>query len=534
MKYILQFTIIGIGIVIIGFPQQIFARQISQFPNGSLIRSVSGTQVYYIDQGKKRYISSPNMLTSQFRWQDVIVTSPVEIDAISEGSAMTYAEGSLLSNRGVVYVVSETKVRPIASPEVFIAKGYKWSNIIAVSDTELGVHQRGVILSSSDSYPNGSLLITPGGRVYRIKDNKKQYIPSPTIFDAKYRWDFVIPVSQNSIDNYEQGPNEYYPEGTLISSTTGVFIVQNNTRQAIISPAIFESYRFQWNNIRRATDYELSLIPEGNAFDKVKAYRSRVLISADNSPDIYVLDEMGLLRYIPSPFIFNHRQYKWQEVIKISSNAFNKYQKGSNILFRDGTPVSYNGAVYLIANGFKRPIASPEIFLGLGYSWNQVIPLRDYEFAQYPMGSIISNINADFYNAIIINDGDDMVINMNGKIEGVKLLGIDAPDDENFSYKDTCFGIEAHQALKNIIDNNRVKLIKDPNKEDRDNNNRLLRYVILENGNSIQEYLLSEGYVREYTYQGEFYEKQSQYKLLEQQAKLAQKGLWSSNTCNSN
>lgn len=534
MKYWVQFTIISIGIVIIALPNKVFARQISLFPNGSLIRSVSGVQVYYIDQGQKRYIGSPNMLISQFRWQDIIVTSPVEIDAIPEGDAMTYAEGSLLSNRGAVYVVSDNKVRPIASPEVFIAKGYKWNNIIAVSDAELGVHQRGVMLSSSDSYPNGSLLLAPGGRVYRIKDNKKQYIPSPTILESKYRWNFVIPVSQNSIDSYEQGPNEYYPEGSLISSATGVFVVQNNTRQPITSPAVFESYRFQWNNIRRATEYELSLISQGSPFDKVKAYRSRVLISVDNNPDIYVVDEAGLLRYIPSPFIFNHRQYKWQEVIKISSNAFNQYQKGSNILFRDGTPVSYDGAVYLIANGFKRPIASPEIFLGLGYTWNQVIPLKNYEFAQYPIGSTISSINNEAYNVIIANDGDDIVINMNGKIEGVKLLGIDAPDDENFSYQNTCFGIEAHQAIKNMIDNNRVKLIKDANKEDRDNNNRLLRYVELENGTSIQEYLLSEGYVREYTYQGQFYEKQSQYKSLEEQAKSVQKGLWGSNTCNSN
>ena len=69
-------------------------------------------------------------------------------------------------------------------------------------------------------------------------------------------------------------------------------------------------------------------------------------------------------------------------------------------------------------------------------------------------------------------------------------------------------------------------------KEDRDDNNRLLRYVYLENNSStIQEYLLKEGYAKEYTHKGIFYENQALHKTLEQEAKTNQKGLWSSN-CN--
>ncbi|MGA1050495.1 MAG: hypothetical protein ACO3TG_03285, partial [Minisyncoccia bacterium] len=109
------------------------ARQISMYPNGVIIKAVNNPKVYYIENGKKRPIESPNMLTSQFRWQDMIIVSPVEVDVIPTGSEMTYRDGSLLSNRGAVYVISDGKRRPIDSPSTFVQKGYKWNNIIAVS-----------------------------------------------------------------------------------------------------------------------------------------------------------------------------------------------------------------------------------------------------------------------------------------------------------------------------------------------------------------------------------------------------------------
>lgn len=106
-------------------PQLTLARQVSIFPNGLLIRAVDRPTVYYIDNGSKRKIESPNMLISQFRWQDVVIASPVEVDAIPEGQAMTYADGSLLYNDDNLYVISGGKRRQILSPQVIINNGYK-------------------------------------------------------------------------------------------------------------------------------------------------------------------------------------------------------------------------------------------------------------------------------------------------------------------------------------------------------------------------------------------------------------------------
>lgn len=279
MKYT---YILGILILLL-LPNNIMARQISMYPNGVIIKAVNSPKVYYIENGKKRPIESPNMLTSQFRWQDIIIASPVEVNAILTGAEMTYRDGSLLSNRGAVYVISDGKRRPIDSPSTFVQKGYKWNNIIAVSDAELAPHAQGDILTTADRHPNGSLLVRPGGEVFVIRNGQRRYIPSPLIFQARYRWESLIEVSESYLNTYPQGENEFYPDGLLISSATGVYMMKNNVRQPITSPEVFESYGLNWGQVRRATDFELSIIPTGEAISEIKSYPSRVLISPTGS-----------------------------------------------------------------------------------------------------------------------------------------------------------------------------------------------------------------------------------------------------------
>jgi hypothetical protein len=366
------------------------ANEIS-FPNGILLKATNNPKVYYIENGKRRPIESPNMLKSQFRWDDLVVSTPVEVDAIPMGADMTYRDGSLLSNRGAVYVISDGMRRPIESANTFIQKGYKWSNVIAVSDAELAPHPQGAMLTAGDKHPNGSLLLRPGGEVYTIKNGQRRYIPSPLIFEARYRWESLIPVSENYLNSYTQGENEFYPDGLLISSATGVYMMQNNVRQPITSPEVFESYGLNWGQVRRATDFELSIIPVSGAFNKVKTYKEGSLIGA-RSGAVYRVDGSGVLQYIPSPNIFTSQGLNWQNIIRLSDNVVNQYTKSGVVGFGNGTLISYNGGVYLIENGLKRPIPSPAIFNARGFKWSNVIAVSQDEFNSNPPGQALSDI----------------------------------------------------------------------------------------------------------------------------------------------
>lgn len=365
----------------------------ANFPNGILLKSTDNPKVYYIENGTRRPIESPNMLRSQFRWEDLVVSTSVEVDAIPMGAEMTYRDGSLLSNRGSVYVISDGARRPIESSGTFLQKGYKWSNVIAVSDAELAPHPQGAILTANDKHPNGSLLVGPGGAVFVIKNGQRRYIPSPLIFEARYRWESLINVSEGDLNTYPQGENEFYPDGLLISSATGVYMMQNNVRQPITSPEIFESYGLNWGQVRRATDFELSIIPVSGAFNTVKTYREGSLVGA-HSGAIYRVANDGTLRYISSPNIFNSQGFSWQSVVRLPDRVVNQYNRAGRIGFVNGALISYNGGVYLIENGLKRPIPSPAVFNARGFRWNNVIAVSEDEFNSNTMGKALSDIQS--------------------------------------------------------------------------------------------------------------------------------------------
>lgn len=381
-----------LAILILSLPLQTNASTVS-FPNGILLKATNNPKVYYIENGTRRSIESPNMLRSQFRWEDLVVSTPVEVDALPMGPDMTYRDGSLLSNRGVVYVISDGTRRPIESPSTFLQKGYKWSNVIAVSDAELAPHTQGAMLTAGDKHPNGSLLLRPGGEVYTIKNGQRRYIPSPLIFEARYRWESLIPVSEDYLNTYPRGENEFYPDGLLISSATGVYMMQSNVRQPITSPEVFESYGLNWGQVRRATDFELSIIPVSGAFNTVKTYREGSLIGAQSGA-IYRVSNNGILQYIPSPNIFTSQGFNWQAVIRLPDKVVNQYTKSGRVGFGNGALISYSGGVYLIENGMKRGIPSPAIFNARGLRWSDVRAVSEDEFNSNPIGQALSDIQA--------------------------------------------------------------------------------------------------------------------------------------------
>jgi endonuclease YncB( thermonuclease family) len=123
-------------------------------------------------------------------------------------------------------------------------------------------------------------------------------------------------------------------------------------------------------------------------------------------------------------------------------------------------------------------------------------------------------------------DGDTIKVDIGGKIETVRLIGIDAPEIAHPNHpQDDYFGPEAAQYAKQLLENQLVYLIPDPMQSNRDKYDRLLRYVFLEDGTLVNAKLIAEGYAYNYIYEPFQFMKQFDY--LEKQAKEKQLGLWS-------
>lgn len=136
--------------------------------------------------------------------------------------------------------------------------------------------------------------------------------------------------------------------------------------------------------------------------------------------------------------------------------------------------------------------------------------------------SIDENI---YYPVTHILDGDTFGVTVKGKDITIRMLGIDTPETVDPRKPAQCYGKEASDETKRLLSDSHVQLKLNPKREVRDKYGRYLAYVYRDDGLFVNEYLLENGFAREYTY-GKPYSLQGTFKVLEKKVQSEKKGLW--------
>lgn len=123
-------------------------------------------------------------------------------------------------------------------------------------------------------------------------------------------------------------------------------------------------------------------------------------------------------------------------------------------------------------------------------------------------------------------DGDTIAVDMNGRVEKIRFVGVDTPETHKPNTPVQCYGPQAAAFTKATIGNGRVRLVSDSLSTDRDRYGRLLRYVYLPDGTNLDELLIRSGYGFYYPYFP--FSKSARFDATERAAMAAHKGLWGS------
>lgn len=128
------------------------------------------------------------------------------------------------------------------------------------------------------------------------------------------------------------------------------------------------------------------------------------------------------------------------------------------------------------------------------------------------------------YHVISVEDGDTIVVDMNGTDERVRFVGIDTPETRDPRKPVQCFGYAASAFTKQLIGSQPVRLEADPLSTNRDRYNRLIRYVYIPDGRLVQAEILKQGYGFAYT---SFpFTKSEEFLNYQRQAREQNRGLW--------
>ena len=167
----------------------------------------------------------------------------------------------------------------------------------------------------------------------------------------------------------EESPQEPENQTRLIrvQGQQKVYAVENNIYHWIPNEEIFKHYNYDWRAIE--------VVDEG-ALD---GYERARLLKIEGKPEVWYVTESGMKRHIPSAEIFNSYRNDWNKITKVSEIELEFYPTNNLIRLEGGVEV------YLLENGIKRWIESPEAFARHGFDWHKIAPVNQTELNYYPL-----------------------------------------------------------------------------------------------------------------------------------------------------
>lgn len=148
-----------------------------------------------------------------------------------------------------------------------------------------------------------------------------------------------------------------------------------------------------------------------------------------------------------------------------------------------------------------------------------------------PVDTPTADTAAAYYTVSSVSDGDTIKVNVNGKIETVRLIGVDTPETKDPRKPVQCFGKQASDFTTQQLNGTSVRLEPDATQQERDKYGRLLRYVYMPNGTLFNQLLVASGYAYEYTYQNNPYQFHDDFIKAQRLAQQEGRGLWSEQSC---
>ena len=105
-----------------------------------------------------------------------------------------------------------------------------------------------------------------GPEIFLIKDGERRWITDSKTFDTYgFNYSQVKEIFDEELNNYLEG-TPITRNGTLLKgSDSNVYIVINGIRR-LVTPSVFNKYQFQNQDVNFVSDNHLLSIPEGSAF----------------------------------------------------------------------------------------------------------------------------------------------------------------------------------------------------------------------------------------------------------------------------
>lgn len=222
------------------------------YPDGSLLKGTTSANIYLIQDGQKRKISSMGVLTSRFNLNMVIDVNDSELANYSDGADLNFPNYSILKQDNKHYLVDFDMIRPFENAETVRSLGYNPDEIIEVSATDIIGYDIGQTITNNTENIIGKLVrVKENNNLYYIKDNTLFPITDSDVAKINYPNLIEEKISLSELAKYEIGSVIKPKDGTIfgIENDNKIYVMENGKKRHIFNEEVFNAYGFKWNNI---------------------------------------------------------------------------------------------------------------------------------------------------------------------------------------------------------------------------------------------------------------------------------------------
>ncbi len=365
---------------------------LSVMANGQLLRPPGeAVPIYVMENGAKRHIIGPNVFTQcGYGWDAVYVVSSDTLSFIPAGSPLTgvpcprlsLVDGTLLAGSdGRVWVMRANLRRWISGPTAFAGCRYMWGNVNKVADGLIGQFSPWPDVTGCTD--EGSLILTPDGKVHVLLAGRAHHIPDPPTFEAQgFDGTRITPVSEATAP-VGAPVLSVLATGSLVrpvGNSVPVYVLDGGVKRHIAGPDIFAACGYVWTAVTVLSSGTIDSIPAGPALAGGTCPRLAV---SDGTlllgPEGAVWVTIGLAKkWVASPGALSDCRYDIANLIPVSAALFAQFAPLQPVTSctAAGSLLAFGGKVYLVVSGVKRHVPNPPTFEAARLSWSAIAPLQ--------------------------------------------------------------------------------------------------------------------------------------------------------------
>ena len=224
------------------------------YPNGTLLRSASSSEVWLIQNNVKRKFKNQATLLSRADPNMIVAVQDSELSNYQTGQEISFPNYSILKTAVDFYLLDYDTLRPFASPEVVRQIGYNPDEFIAIADADIAGYPIGSTINASTTAPQGIIyqITDLNNSYYLFKDTTLYPITDKGIIAVNYK---DLAIEKHKVKDIKNLPVADLPlnfkDGTLlrVADSSNVYVIENGKKRLIADVDTFAALGYKRTNV---------------------------------------------------------------------------------------------------------------------------------------------------------------------------------------------------------------------------------------------------------------------------------------------